>query len=297
MPGLPVSSSDSHPTDAPTDIDIATFLHFLDKTAIKRGIADDSPRRTLDADRNLLSELYVPPSGASGSRKSRSVLDSLVAICIFDPHICLALSVTFSASPSVIEICVAQNGTRPPKIVATHLHSIWTQLQAISQLQRKIRVENNLADTFADDNSPQSAEKGFGKASAEHPWVADMWALKDTLAIDIHRFCFKKTKRRVKKYLESFPAFYNFYTKNGRNLDVNRQLEKIVFGLVFIRKTVLGIAAKEPLGLGENRLDWEKLAEYSDLLVSFYEQQDKEELEPRMRLIMAGWANEPNVKG
>lgn len=271
-----------------TDIQIASFINFLFRSTAKRGHPLQLPRRSIED--NLPDSEYSlshsPLPGATGFKRSRTVLDALVGVCVSTGHQCLALSVTFG-STSVL-VTFAENQTRPPPSIETHLKSVWMHLRDLSHLQQRVRRAGSLPDILGNSGtSPKAAETQLQPDDSARE---DLQVLKDKLYHEIHKYCYLKTRQRYKKYLGGFPAFYEFYRNDWRVLDPDQRLRYSVFYML----QIVNFLENNPESL--HSTDWPELARQCSLLYAVY-MPNAENLERRIRSVMAVWAKHPGVQG
>lgn len=210
---------------------------------------------------------HAPLAGRGGFKRSKLVLDALIAISVCTGSQCLALSVSFG--PNRVQITIAQNDSRPSPAIETHLKSIWAQLGELAKLQKQLRHDHNIVGFVHGDpsTSPKSAESYL---PVGHHGESALSKLKDTLERDIQKHCYLKTKQRLKKYLEQYTKFYQFYKENKKALDPREVIADLVFNLLEIHRMVmLYKGAFHPSGVPEE-LNWDKLAECSIALFRNY---------------------------
>lgn len=270
------------------DVHIASFINFLFRSSVKRGHPSQLPRRGIqdnepDSDGNLS---HAPLPGVDGVKRSPPVLDALVGVCVSNAHQCLALSVTFGATSVLVTF--AENQTKPPISVDRHLRSIWVQLRALSHLQQRVREASNFLDIPSDSGiSPKATETRLHPDDSARQ---ELQVLKDKLYLDIHKYCYLKTRQRYKKYLGGFAAFYEFYKKDWRVFDPDQRLRYSVFYMLQIHNFLR--MNSQALDL----TDWAELALQCSLLWAVYTP-NVDNLEPRIRSVMAVWAEHPGVQG
>lgn len=271
-----------------TDVHIASFINFLFRSSVKRGRPLQLPRRGVqddepDSDANIS---HAPLPGVTGFRRYRIVLDALVGVCVSNAHQCLALSVTFGDTS--ILATFAENQTKPPASIEKHLRSVWEQLRALSRLQQSVRKGNDFIDIPGDSGiSPKAAEKLL---QPEDSAGQELQVLKDKLYLEINKYCYMKTRQRYKKYLGGFAAFYEFYREHWRVHDPDQSLMYTAFCMSKIHNFLQ--TNSEAL----NSTNWSELTMHSCALDSVYTPIG-DNLEPRIRSIMAVWAKHPGVQG
>lgn len=279
---------DPGPNQQITDVHIARFIDFLCCSSIKCGHSLQLPRRSIE-DNSPASEAdisHAPLPGPTGFNRSRTVLDSLVGVCVSNGHQCLALSVSFETS--VVLVTFAENDTKPPSSIEAHLQSVWMKLRDLSRLQQRVRKAGSLLDTSEDSGtSPKAAETLLPPDDSGRQ---ELQALKGTLYRDIHQYCYSKTRQRYKKYFGGFTEFYNFYMNDWHVLDPDRSLRYSVFYMHKINQIL------EQNVQARDSIDWSDIATQLSLLHSVYTL-DEERIEPRIRSVMALWARHPGVRG
>lgn len=283
-----IPMSDPVPGHRITDIQIATFINFLFRSTVKRGHPLQLPRRSIEENQpdSEYSLSHAPLPGATGFKRSRTVLDALVGVCVSTAHQCLALSVTFG-STSVL-VTFAENETRPPASIETHLKSVWIHLRDLSHLQQRVRKAGRLPDILGNSGtSPKAAETQLKPDDSARE---DLQFLKDKLYHEIHKYCYPKTRQRYKKYLGGFPAFYEFYRNDWRVLDPDQSLRYSVFYMLQI------VNFLENNAEASHSTDWPELARQCSLLYAVYTP-NADNLERRIRSVMAVWAKHPGVQG
>lgn len=240
-------------TTGPQDTEITAFTSFLFRST-SRGLPLELPHRSevdITATSNSTNSLLP---GVASLDSSRVVLNALVSISVSGSNQCLSLSLAIG--PTIIRICLAENNQKPQKGIKEHLESIWQQIKTIAALQRCLRYENSLPDSI---DSKGTSPKGVGGClSKESTGYKSLKELKQTLNRDIHRFCYFKTKHRVKKYLSGITAFCKYYKANRLMLDVGDVLMMVIYYLDQIYQVVMG--NEGPLdSAGIPYLDWDHL--------------------------------------
>lgn len=265
-----------------TDNDIAILSQFVFGSIEAERYPSEHPRRSLgrckvaDLSNGLLR-------GASGSKRSRSMLDALLAVCVCTNNQRLALSVSFGNS---VRICIAQNDTKPPQSIHEHLTSIWQQLQALADLQNKLHRENGLSGITTD-------KQGISPESAESHISANDLCLK-SLHCGIHKYCYLKTQKRVKKHMAGFISFYEYFLGKQGSLDDGDIIAAPLFYLAKIHKIVT--KDEGPRGAsGTPGPNWGRLAAMSSLLFYSYSI-NASNITNRIRYVMALWNGTPEVK-
>lgn len=265
-----------------TDNDIAILSQFVFRAIEAERYPSEHPRRGLGRGKvvDLTNGLL---RGAAGSKRSRSMLDALLAVCVCTNNQRLALSVSFGNS---VRICIAQNDTKPPQSIHEHLTSIWQQLQALADLQNKLHRKNGLSGTTTD-------KEGISPESAESHLSANDLCLK-SLHCGIHKYCYLKTQKRVKRHMASFSSFYEYFLGKQGSLDDGDVIAAPLFYLSKIQKIVT--KDEESRGAsGTPSPNWGRLAAMSSLLFYSYSI-NASNITNRIRYVMALWNGTPEVK-
>lgn len=236
---------------------------------------------------------HSPLHGTTGFKRSKLVLDALVAISVCTGNQCLALSVSFGSNR--VRITIAQNDATPSPAIATHLTSIWKQLGELATLQRQLRQENRLVDVVLGKPpiSPKAAESHL---PVGHHGTRALKKLKENLQRDIHKHCYLKTKQRLKKYLEQYATFYQFYRWNRQALDPTEVIADVAFNLLELHRLVM--LYKGPLhtsGVPE-KLDWDNLAKCSSLLLHNYTE-NASNVQIKIGDVVDAWRRTAMVRG
>ncbi|KAH8154703.1 uncharacterized protein LAJ45_01234 [Morchella importuna] len=276
-------------TTGPQDTEITSITRFLFRPT-SRGLPLELPRHS-EADITATSDStnsLLP--GVTSLDRSHVVLDALVSISVSGSKQCLPLSLAIGLT--IVGICLAENNRKPQKGIKEHLESIWQQLNTIAALQRCLRCENSLPDS--NDSKGTSLKDAGSCLSKESTGYKSLKELKQTLNRDIHRFCYFKTKHRVKKYLGGIPAFCKYYKANSLMLDVGDVLMMVIYYLDQIYQVVM--KTKVPLdSAGIPYLDWDHLVSWFNLLIREYTNNMTGSMD-RTRYIMATWSSLPEVK-
>lgn len=158
-------------------------------------------------------------------------------------------------------------------------------LRHLSHLQQRVRSPPDILGNSR--SSPEAAETHLQSDDCARE---DLQAFKDKLYHEIHKYCYLKTRERYKKYLGGFLAFYEFYRNDWSVLDPDRRLRYSVFYMF----QIVNFLENNPEAV--HSTDWPELARQCSLLYAVYTP-NADNLESRIRSVMAVWAKHPGVQG